>query len=892
MAECLAECMENSTLQVELEILESIYLDELQVEHGDSGSPSRVEITLHPATADNVEAQFVRLTLSIMLPTDYPQELPSVAIQNPRGLSEQQVNSLYKSLQHMAQERQGESMLYEMIEFAKDSLTHNNLPSCECAICLYPFNDMDDFTKTECYHYFHCHCLGRYIQHTLDQEPEVKGPVDPGRVETPQNEVVCPMCREPINYDLAGLLSAKPPAINEDEYRPDKAMMRWQADMARVYKKQQSKGGIIDLEAERNKFFIKLETPRPEEDAPSDVLPVGTELPQEDPTGTDVEGGMAGIGVMAAVKTVGLGKTGNGERGATGTDITETSRPLDRKPRSAGFVPRDGKILGEMEKNQQRHEGERKVRSAGRGTGRYQGRRHSPRDGWRDRSKGGERRQYREGRKSPRDGEKVKIEVKDRLDRGNEEGKQAMNTKPVGKRDEQRFYQPRETKKGDSKTDDDFTKPEQLITFITGHKSSDQSNRSDRARGDVRTPPNRHVQPREGEEAEKRKDISTSDTRERQEKKDISTRDSRERPEKEYIRTSDRRERQEKKDISTSDRRERPEKEYTRTSDRRERPEKDYIRTNDRRERPEKDYIRTNDRRERQEKKGISTSDRRERPEKEYTRTNDRRERQEKKDISTSDRRERPEKEYTRTSDRRERPEKDYIRTNDRRERPEKDYIRTNDRRERQEKKDISTSDRRERPEKEYTRTNDRREQPEKDYIRTNDRRERQEKKGISTSDSRERHEKSYQNGFPEPKNEHRTITSESSECHSERYHDQQFKGREGDRPKKTQNRTRQQNRSQQEGRRADDEKKNDKHNTVVDKKQTHPSQPGNRNEKEDRKWNKSDHPAAKEVTHEARTVTSDKRHDLNPRRPPPGFEKVNFKKGFTRPPPGFDDVR
>ncbi|XP_019646719.1 PREDICTED: E3 ubiquitin-protein ligase RNF25-like [Branchiostoma belcheri] len=707
MAECLPECMENSTLQVELEILESIYLDELQVEHDDSGNPRRVEITLHPATADNVEAQFVRLTLSIILPKQYPQELPSLTIQNPRGLSEQQVNSLYKSLQHLAQERQGESMLYEIIELAKDSLTHNNLPSCECAICLYPFHEMDDFTKTECYHYFHCHCLGRYIQHTLDQEPEVTGPVDPGRVETPQNEVVCPMCREPISYDLAGLLSAKPPAINEDKYKPDKAMIKWQADMAKVYKKQQSKGGIIDIEAEKNKFFIKLEAPRREGDSTSDVVSVGTEESQEDPTGGELQ---AGIGVMATVKTEGISKAGNGEMGATGMGIAETTRLSDRKPQSAGSVPRDedGKrrgIPGEMEKGQQRrHEGERKVRSAGRGAGRYQARRHSPREGWRDRSKGGERRQYREGRRSPGDGQKMREQdrggrkspgdvekVREQQKKGNEEtkltGKQGVNNERAMKRDGQRPYPPR---KGDSRKDDDFDKPEQSIASVADSKGSEQSTRSDKRRDEVRSHPSRSEEPRHGEEAGK-KHIKG---------KGISTRDSRQ-----------------------------------------------------------------------------------------------------------------------------------------------------------------------------------------------------SQAKSISASDSSQQQEgkKSYQNGFPELRNENRSITSTSSEHCSDRYHNQQYKSREGDHPKKTSNRPRQQdwqrrNRRQQDGRRTDETKKGYDSNKVVDKKQTKPPQMGSRNEKEDRKLNKSDHSAAIEVQSDVRTVSNDKRHDPKPRGPPPGFEKV--KKSFTRPPPGFDDFR
>ena len=32
--------------------------------------------------------------------------------------------------------------------------------------------DNHEFTKTECYHYFHCGCLARYIEFSLQQEKE------------------------------------------------------------------------------------------------------------------------------------------------------------------------------------------------------------------------------------------------------------------------------------------------------------------------------------------------------------------------------------------------------------------------------------------------------------------------------------------------------------------------------------------------------------------------------------------------------------------------------------------------------------------------------------------------------------------------------------------------
>lgn len=57
----------------------------------------------------------------------------------------------------------------------REHLTCSNLPSCQCAICLYGFRDEDEFTKTPCFHHFHAHCLASYVrscQETHRQERE------------------------------------------------------------------------------------------------------------------------------------------------------------------------------------------------------------------------------------------------------------------------------------------------------------------------------------------------------------------------------------------------------------------------------------------------------------------------------------------------------------------------------------------------------------------------------------------------------------------------------------------------------------------------------------------------------------------------------------------------
>lgn len=154
-------------------------------------------------------------------------------------------------------------MLYELIEKGKEILTDNNIPHGQCVICLYGFQEKEAFTKTPCYHYFHCHCLARYIQHmeqeltTQEQEQERQ------HVVTKQKAVgvQCPVCREPLVYDLASLKAAPEPQQPMELYQPSAESLRQQEELKLLYQRQQEKGGIIDLEAERNRYFISLQQP-------------------------------------------------------------------------------------------------------------------------------------------------------------------------------------------------------------------------------------------------------------------------------------------------------------------------------------------------------------------------------------------------------------------------------------------------------------------------------------------------------------------------------------------------------------------------------------------------------------------------------------------------------
>ncbi|XP_055967747.1 E3 ubiquitin-protein ligase RNF25 [Sorex fumeus] len=278
-----AAAEEDWVLPSEVEVLESIYLDELQVVKGNGrSSPWEISITLHPATAEDQDSQYVCCTLLLQVPAQYPHEVPLISIRNPRGLSDEQIHKISQALSHVATAGLGTAMLYELIEKGKEILTDNNIPHGQCVICLYGFQEKEAFTKTPCYHYFHCHCLARYIQHMeqeLQRRERERQYCAASATKQKAAGVQCPVCREPLVYDLALLKAAPEPQQPMEPYQPSAASLREQEERQRLYQRQQERGGIIDLEAERSRYFISLQQPP----APSEPEPVTAE-PATSPT--------------------------------------------------------------------------------------------------------------------------------------------------------------------------------------------------------------------------------------------------------------------------------------------------------------------------------------------------------------------------------------------------------------------------------------------------------------------------------------------------------------------------------------------------------------------------------------------------------------------------------
>ncbi|XP_054614380.1 E3 ubiquitin-protein ligase RNF25 isoform X2 [Dunckerocampus dactyliophorus] len=250
----------ESDVQCEIEVLQSIYLEDLQVTRTQDRR-WEVSLVLYPSTAEDSGSQFVRLTLTLTLDEQYPCSSPHISIHNPRGLSDDKLSSVHKCLQMEAESCVGSPVLYQLIEKAKEILTDSNIPHGNCVICLYGFKEGETFTKTRCYHYFHSHCLGRYASHSEKELRLLEKEMAEDKTAARHQEltVVCPVCREPLAYDLDQLLASTAPHLPElDGAAIESSFQQKWRELQKVLERQRRRGGVIDPEVESNRFLIHI----------------------------------------------------------------------------------------------------------------------------------------------------------------------------------------------------------------------------------------------------------------------------------------------------------------------------------------------------------------------------------------------------------------------------------------------------------------------------------------------------------------------------------------------------------------------------------------------------------------------------------------------------------
>lgn len=231
------------------------------IEHGDDMRELNVSLT--PLTASEQDKQYVSLLLVIKISPDYPSTPPVLSVRNPRGLDDSAVSGLIKQMNIKCEEYIGCPVFFELIELGREFLTQRNVPVCQCIICLNNIQEDDVFMKTDCLHFFHKHCLGRYItnMHKDYEENRRLAEVENKHRTVQEFAVHCPVCREKIaesRFGLSDLLSSPPPVSESGELiiTIGDDMKVLQKEMKKLFQKQKEKGGIIDLEEEGKKYLV------------------------------------------------------------------------------------------------------------------------------------------------------------------------------------------------------------------------------------------------------------------------------------------------------------------------------------------------------------------------------------------------------------------------------------------------------------------------------------------------------------------------------------------------------------------------------------------------------------------------------------------------------------
>lgn len=217
-----------------------------------SGVPEMIEAVVLPTVGDEIDSQYVCITLQVILTAGYPDVQPKYQLRNPRGLDDNGINGIRRAVEQKLNESIGSPVVFDLIDVIREHLTDSNLPSGQCVVCLYGFRDGDGFTKTECYHYLHSYCLVRHLDASKrNYDEEIAKLPAWQQKQMKEFQANCPVCREIINNDPEPLRNATPPSElqNAPDFELTNELKHLQERMASLYVHQKMKGGIIDLDA-------------------------------------------------------------------------------------------------------------------------------------------------------------------------------------------------------------------------------------------------------------------------------------------------------------------------------------------------------------------------------------------------------------------------------------------------------------------------------------------------------------------------------------------------------------------------------------------------------------------------------------------------------------------
>lgn len=75
-----------------------------------------MEAVVFPATADDTDQQYVRVTLEVKLTPGYPDNAPEVFLRNPRGLDDDRLRIIMDQIEEKCNSCCGDPVIYDLIE--------------------------------------------------------------------------------------------------------------------------------------------------------------------------------------------------------------------------------------------------------------------------------------------------------------------------------------------------------------------------------------------------------------------------------------------------------------------------------------------------------------------------------------------------------------------------------------------------------------------------------------------------------------------------------------------------------------------------------------------------------------------------------------------------------
>lgn len=98
-----------------MQALEAILLKDVVVKRVGDVPKYIIETIIHPLTGDNIDQQYVCVTLEVGLSSGYPDTSPEVALKNPRGLDDMILDTINTHIQDKLKNNLGQPIVFELI---------------------------------------------------------------------------------------------------------------------------------------------------------------------------------------------------------------------------------------------------------------------------------------------------------------------------------------------------------------------------------------------------------------------------------------------------------------------------------------------------------------------------------------------------------------------------------------------------------------------------------------------------------------------------------------------------------------------------------------------------------------------------------------------------------